>query len=758
MSTRIKRELPNDEYQAAVGANNASASNVFATLADLASGIADADALVVDVKINQIGGILKGQAVYVNGADGTNILVGKADYSTEATSSKTLGLIVTSGANNAFTKVITEGKLKGTGTEPLNTNSAIQGDPVWLGANGNLIYGLANKPYAPNHLVFIGVVVRVSATVGEIYVKVQNGFELDEIHNVDIITNPPIDNDVLTFDSVTGLWKNKQLPATYGASINPSLDPVIENTITDPLTLNLEYGDSYLVPIGGLGVWTGQDNNIATWDGTDWVYYTPIIGDITTVLTGTNAGNVYEFDGTTWTLIASTSLTATPFFLSGSNVDAGGNKTASIARVGKVTLGSNSGPLYNAPLTVRGRSVLENTITRSLFCSTANAAFVNTWYRVAFISINNTRYGSYKILFTESIRGIDSGFSAIIDLKADKSAGGRILAKVTVISHTEGYTLTEDNFKIYRNSAPAFGPLNIGIYYRPTLVNAFSTFTVLNGYVSDNAQGPAWYNTNLGTTITDTIFDTTNRANIIQYGIKNNYSAIIDPTVNDDAALNYWIGSRWINKTSGKAFTCTDNTIGAAVWKQTSNDTLALYNQQIQDEGSSLAQRNIINFVGNGVTASDIGGKTQVTINGGGAGGTLKTIQLGIADVTGGGTTGIVGNLLIYQVAGSGGGVLLNNRWQFVIPADFVSGGTINLRVLRPTTAIQAQLFVYVNDVISNINGTSFNPTAAATYQTFSIVLTTSVVAGDTITINAQPGLSSGQLFNFRDVYFTYQS
>ena len=35
MSTRIKRELPNDEYQAAVGANNASASNVFATIADI---------------------------------------------------------------------------------------------------------------------------------------------------------------------------------------------------------------------------------------------------------------------------------------------------------------------------------------------------------------------------------------------------------------------------------------------------------------------------------------------------------------------------------------------------------------------------------------------------------------------------------------------------------------------------------------------------------------------------------------------------
>jgi hypothetical protein len=215
-NARIRRDLPNDEYQAAVGANNASASNVFATIADLAAGTADADALVVDVKINQVGGINKGQAVYVNGADGTNILVGKADYSTEATSSKTLGLIVTSAANNGFTKVITQGDLKGTGSEPLDTSAGAAGDPVWLGDDGNLIYGLINKPYAPNHLVFIGIVVEANPTVGEIYVKVQNGFELDEIHDVDVKSVAPTDGQVLTYDSITGLWRNEDQIGAFG--------------------------------------------------------------------------------------------------------------------------------------------------------------------------------------------------------------------------------------------------------------------------------------------------------------------------------------------------------------------------------------------------------------------------------------------------------------------------------------------------------------------------------------------------------------
>ena len=211
MSTRIKRELPFDEYQAAILSNNASATNVFATIADLPTVTGDATRLIFDVKINQVGGITKGQAVYVNGASGSNILVGKADYSTEATSSKTLGLLITTGSNNNQRQVIAEGILKGTGSAPLDTSAAVAGDPVWLGDDGNLIYGVVNKPYAPNHLVFIGIVVESHPVVGEIFVKIQNGFELDELHDVQLkgTGNVPLDGEVLTYEASTQLWKAK---------------------------------------------------------------------------------------------------------------------------------------------------------------------------------------------------------------------------------------------------------------------------------------------------------------------------------------------------------------------------------------------------------------------------------------------------------------------------------------------------------------------------------------------------------------------
>jgi hypothetical protein len=42
--------------------------------------------------------------------------------------------------------------------------------------------------------------------------------------------------------------------------------------------------------------------------------------------------------------------------------------------------------------------------------------------------------------------------------------------------------------------------------------------------------------------------------------------------------------------------------------------------QTIQDEGGALTQRTTVDFVGAGVTATDTGAKTQVSIAGGGSG------------------------------------------------------------------------------------------------------------------------------------------
>ena len=181
----------------------------------------------------------KGEAVYVTGAAGTNILVGRASNVAESTSSKTLGLTMTSIGVNGFGYVIKEGLLKG-----LNTNSAIAGDPIWLGVNGALIFGLANKPFAPKHLVYLGVVTDKNPSVGEVYVTVQNGFEIKELHDVQI--TDPVNKASLYYNSSESLWKDttatllvsdttsmlSKYVNTYGNQTNINGNKTFNNVIT----------------------------------------------------------------------------------------------------------------------------------------------------------------------------------------------------------------------------------------------------------------------------------------------------------------------------------------------------------------------------------------------------------------------------------------------------------------------------------------------------------------------------------------------
>ncbi len=152
-----------------------------------------------------------GTPVYVPIAQdsGTNMTVLKASNASESTSSKTMGLIASSGITNDLVQVVTEGLLEG-----MNTGSASKGDPVWLGVDGALIFGLANKPSAPAHLVFIGIVTRAQTNNGEIFVKVQNGFEMGELHNY--AEGSVQDNEVIVYESATSLYKPKSIPTILG--------------------------------------------------------------------------------------------------------------------------------------------------------------------------------------------------------------------------------------------------------------------------------------------------------------------------------------------------------------------------------------------------------------------------------------------------------------------------------------------------------------------------------------------------------------
>ena len=158
--------------------------------------------------------LTKGTVVYTSGANGTNILVKKAQAIDDQLSAQTLGFLETTLTVNQTGYVVTNGLITG-----IDTSSASAGAPVWLSPTtaGGVVYGLANKPQAPNHLVYLGVVTRSNISNGEIFVHISNGWELDELHNVNVIN--PQNNDVIAYNSSTGIWVNQQ-PSNQSTQTN----------------------------------------------------------------------------------------------------------------------------------------------------------------------------------------------------------------------------------------------------------------------------------------------------------------------------------------------------------------------------------------------------------------------------------------------------------------------------------------------------------------------------------------------------------
>jgi hypothetical protein len=175
------------------------------------------------------------------------MIVSLASNASEVTSSKTMGLLDATVAINGFANVITEGLLAG-----LNTSAATAGDPVWLGVSGALLYGLANKPVAPAHLVFVGIVTRAHATNGEIFVRPQNGFELDELH--DVLITSKADKQVLQYNAASGLWKNATISAGVTVSDTaPSSPAVGDQWFNSSTGKSYVYYDSFWIEVGTAG-------------------------------------------------------------------------------------------------------------------------------------------------------------------------------------------------------------------------------------------------------------------------------------------------------------------------------------------------------------------------------------------------------------------------------------------------------------------------------------------------------------------------
>jgi nitrogen fixation protein len=154
------------------------------------------------------------QVVKVSGAQGQRLAVNLAQANNDLNSADTLGIVTETIAANQEGFIITVGQLEG-----INTTGSLQSE-TW--SDGDVLYlspttagRITNiKPNgSTGHIVIIGYVEYAHANNGKIYVKIMNGWELDELHNVFIDT--PLNNQGLVYETSTDLWKNKTIDKTF---------------------------------------------------------------------------------------------------------------------------------------------------------------------------------------------------------------------------------------------------------------------------------------------------------------------------------------------------------------------------------------------------------------------------------------------------------------------------------------------------------------------------------------------------------------
>ncbi len=200
------------------------------------------EVLVKRVRNDEASNLKVGQLVYVFGSVGNSglLLVKKASNLGESTSSKTFGMVATP-MNTTDSKdgyVYIYGLVQGINLtdSDITADSFVSGDigkQLWLGENGKIT---KTVPTADDkHSVFVGYLdaYQGNGSNCSIYTKIQNGYEIRELHDVRI--NGVADKQILQYNSTRQVWENTSKLTELEnqvQEIDERVDTITKNAIT----------------------------------------------------------------------------------------------------------------------------------------------------------------------------------------------------------------------------------------------------------------------------------------------------------------------------------------------------------------------------------------------------------------------------------------------------------------------------------------------------------------------------------------------
>jgi hypothetical protein len=205
------------------------------------------------IGVNKTGSIIpKGTVVYLSGAQGNRGKMWPSLATSDFTSADTIGVTMQDTAINQEGYIITIGELEG-----IDTRNFAEGATLYLSPTtpGGIT---STKPQAPNHIVKVGFSLN-STVNGKIYVEIDNGYELDELHDVRI--SSATDGQGLIYNSTSAIWVNSNL---------------YDGTDVKDLTANWQNTYTNLSAINNVVITDVLLYDVLSWGGSEWVNRTLI--------------------------------------------------------------------------------------------------------------------------------------------------------------------------------------------------------------------------------------------------------------------------------------------------------------------------------------------------------------------------------------------------------------------------------------------------------------------------------------------------